>query len=195
MKDENAKDLFENGEWSKNDITMERVGKNIKVFPFVKDGTNRGERHEEFSTVGAGQTFRVTLKDFMFESKKVDDQNVFPQDIEEIPAFSVVEVMITPSNTKCCSEGYGFNMGRLRLCPFSLYSMDTPLGLGLIPSDYDSGVRFSEECREASPALGKILDTKNIGFSGKIRQGSYLVEYKEDICLLYTSTLPTIYPV
>lgn len=180
-RDENARDLFEDGEWSKNDVTMERVGKSVKVYSFTKDGNNRGEREEgRYSVVSAGQTFRVILKAFMYEEKKVEEHSVFPQDVEFIPAFSVIEVMVSPSHTKSSGEGYGLNVSRVRACPFTLHSMLTPLGLGLIPQGYDAGLEFAEDSLGKNPAFQKILETKNVGFFGKVLAGSYLVEYKED---------------
>jgi len=38
VKDENTKELFENGEWARNDITMERVGSSVLMYSFIKDG-------------------------------------------------------------------------------------------------------------------------------------------------------------
>jgi len=67
VRDDNAKDLFEMGEWAKNDVTMERVGKSVIVYSFAKDGQqSRGERADDkISVVTAGQTFRVILHDHM----------------------------------------------------------------------------------------------------------------------------------
>ncbi len=66
VRDENAKELFENGEWARNDITMERVGQSVLMYSFVKEGQARGERVDScVSTITAGQTFRVRLQDFM----------------------------------------------------------------------------------------------------------------------------------
>jgi hypothetical protein len=67
VRDENAKDLFEMGEWAKNDVTMERVGKSLLVYSFNKDGQqSRGDRiDDKISIVAAGQTFRVVLHDHM----------------------------------------------------------------------------------------------------------------------------------
>lgn len=66
VRDDNAKELFENGEWARNDITMERVGQSVQMYSFVKEGQARGERVDAcVSTISAGQTFRVRLQDFM----------------------------------------------------------------------------------------------------------------------------------
>ena len=37
-KDENTKELFENGEWARNDVTTERVGSSVLMYSFIKDG-------------------------------------------------------------------------------------------------------------------------------------------------------------
>lgn len=45
---------------------MERVGKSVLVYSFLKDGQGKGERVDaSVSTICAGQTFRVRLQDFM----------------------------------------------------------------------------------------------------------------------------------
>jgi len=94
VKDDNTKELFENGEWARNDVTMERVGQSVLMFSFVKDGQGKGERLDSsVSVVSAGQTFRVVLQHFMYEDKKTG-VSVFPSDMDVIPPFTVVEVMI-----------------------------------------------------------------------------------------------------
>jgi hypothetical protein len=61
-----VKELFENGEWARDDTTMERVGKSVIMYSFVKDGQAKGERVDAaMSVIRAGQTFRVRLQDFM----------------------------------------------------------------------------------------------------------------------------------
>jgi hypothetical protein len=66
VRDDNAKELFENGEWARNDITMERVGQSVKMYSFVKDGQAKGERLDTHSSIiASGQTFRVRLQSFM----------------------------------------------------------------------------------------------------------------------------------
>jgi len=86
-KDENTKELFENGEWARNDVTTERVGSSVLMYSFIKDGQvvfcvflvvcqllstlkpvlqAKGERVDtSISTIASGQTFRVRLQDFM----------------------------------------------------------------------------------------------------------------------------------
>jgi hypothetical protein len=66
-REDTGKDLFEIGEWAKDDVTMERVGKSVLVYSFAKDGqASRGERADDkISHVAAGQTIRVILHDFM----------------------------------------------------------------------------------------------------------------------------------
>lgn len=82
----------------------------VKMYSYTKEGQNsKGERSETYSTITTGQTFRVALKDFMYESKKKGDRkegdrkpldnDVFPSDIDIIPQYSVVEIMLNPSHT------------------------------------------------------------------------------------------------
>lgn len=66
-RDDAGKELFEMGEWARNDVTMERVGKSVRVYSYAKDGqSSRGERADDkTSVVASGQTIRVILHDFM----------------------------------------------------------------------------------------------------------------------------------
>ncbi len=111
-----------------------------------------------------------------YEEKKGDAaRNVFPSDLDVIPAFSVVEIMFSPANQGGFEQGYGVSVGRVRLCEFSLYSMLNPLGLGLLPATYEASVASSETWRQANPGLGKVLEEKNTGFFGKVAKGAYLI--------------------
>lgn len=66
VKDDATKELFEHGEWARDETTMERVGKSVLMYSFLKDGQAKGERVDAaVSTVCSGQTFRVRLQDFM----------------------------------------------------------------------------------------------------------------------------------
>jgi hypothetical protein len=153
---------------------MERVGQSVRMYSFVKDGQARGERDDSaVSVIASGQTIRVRLQDFMYEDKK--SNNVFPANLEVIPAFSVVEIMVNPANQGGYEAGYGLVVARVRPCEFSLYSMQTPLGLGLLPRTYEASVAQSEAWMEGNPGLKRVLEDKNTGFFGRITKGSYLV--------------------
>jgi uncharacterized protein involved in tellurium resistance len=66
IKDDNTKELFENGEWARNEITTERVGSSVLMYSFIKDGQAKGDRVDSsVSTVASGQTIRIRLQDFM----------------------------------------------------------------------------------------------------------------------------------
>jgi hypothetical protein len=154
----------------------------VRMYSFVKEGQyNKGERSEEYAVIESGMTFRVSLKDFMYEAKKSETMQVFPADLDEIPAFSVVEIMICPSNTKAFGEGYGFHLGRVRPCDFTLYSMQTALGLSLLPGTYEESAARADAWAEANPALRKVLECKNTGFFGRAMPGSYVVKYGEGV--------------
>lgn len=154
---------------------MERVGKSVLMYSFVKDGQGKGERLDgSVSVVSAGQTFRVRLQDFMYEEKK-GGSNVFPVGLEHIPAFSVVEIMVTPANQGGFEQGYGLSLARVRPCDFTLYSMCGPLGLGLLPSTYAGSLQLAEGWRETNPGLKRVLEEKNTGFFGRVTQGSYFI--------------------
>lgn len=188
VKDDNTKDLFENGDWARNDITMERVGRSVVVYSFIKEGQAKGDRVDSCSsTICSGQTLRFRLQDFMYEEKKGGGElmrNVFPSDMDVIPAFSVIEVMFSASNQGQFDQGYAVSIARVRPCDFSLYSMHTPLGLGLLPSTYESSVESSEAFVQANQGLRKVLEDKNTGFFGHITKGSYIIKYNDDFRLV-----------
>lgn len=151
------------------------------MYSFLKEGQNKGERSEDSVVIESGMTFRVSLKEFMYETKKSEAMNVFPADLDEIPAMSVVEIMICPSNTGGFTEGYGFHVGRVRPCDFSLYSMQTTLGLSLLPGTYEESVAKAEGWLEGNQGLRKMLECKNTSFFGRARTGSYVVKYGDGI--------------
>jgi hypothetical protein len=166
---------------------MERVGRSVQVFSFIKDGQAKGERVDEsVSTICAGQTYRVRLMDFMYEEKKGNDggRNVFPSDVDVIPQYSVIEVMFSPANTGQFEQGFGVSVGRVRTCEFSLYSMQTPLGLGMLPSSYEASVQASEAFVQGTPGLRRVLEDKNTGFFGRVTKGSYIIKYNDDFRLV-----------
>ena len=105
---------------------------------------------------------------------------MFPADKDVIPPFTVLEVMISAGNTKSYDEGFGITVARVRECPFSLYTMLGPLGLGLLPSTYETSVAAAEASLQLSPGLQKVLETKNTGFFGRITTGSYVTKYSDD---------------
>ena len=171
-------------DWARNDVTMERVGQSVLAYSFHKDGQSKGERVDEAtSLVAAGQTYKFRLHSFMFEEKKTQP-SVFPQDLDVIPAFSVVEVMISPSNMKQFEEGWGIGLTQVRPCSFSLYSIQHPLGLGLLPQSYEESVRQADGHVQTNSGLRKILEDKNTGFFGRVVPGSYFIRYNEDFRLV-----------
>jgi hypothetical protein len=163
---------------------MERVGQSVLMYSFVKDGQARGERIDaSASVIAAGQTIRMRLQEFMYEDKKGGSNNVFPTDASTIPPFSVVEIMLNPANQGGFEQGYGLVIARVRPCDFTLYSMQTPLGLGLLPPTYEAGVAKGEAWAEANQGLKRVLEDKNIGFFGRVTTGSYLIRSTHHPCL------------
>lgn len=82
-------------------------------------------------------------------------------------------------------------VARVRPCDFTLYSMLSPLGLGLLPSSYEESVRLGETFNEANPGLRKVLEDKNCGFFGAVTKGAYLVRYNEDFRLVGPKETPS----
>lgn len=190
IRDDDAKYLFEACEWAKDEVTMDRAAKSVLMYSFIKDGLSRGERVEDnISHVESGQTFNVILHDHLYEEKKGGNssngngeasRNVFPSGVDVIPTFTVIEVAINPANSKGFEEGWGFNLMRVRQCPFTLYSMLGPLGLGLLPSTHALSLTQADAGLQLSPGLRKVLEPKNTGFFGAVARGSYLVRHGTD---------------
>ncbi len=182
--DENTKELFEAGEWAKNDVTCERVMRSVLVYSFAKDGQSRGERADDkVSCIESGLTLRAILHDFMYEEKKGGaSAGVFPTGIDVIPPFTVIEVILTSGNAKAFDEGYAVNLARVRPCTpsFTLYSMLGPLGLDLVPSTYEASVAAAEAAIQVSPGLQKVVELKNTGFFVRIAVGAYVTKYSDD---------------
>jgi hypothetical protein len=152
---------------------MERVVQSVRVYTFLKDGNNKGLRQDDYAVLAAGQTLRFMMQDHMYESKA---DPVFPTDLEWIEAFQVVEVMLNPSNSVAFDGGWGLNIGRIRPVAFSLHSLNTPLGLHLLPRSYKDSLNVDESCK----GLTRLLETKNTGFFVNVQRGSYVVCYKDD---------------
>lgn len=173
---------------------MERVGRSVVVYSFIKEGQAKGERVDTAaSTICSGQTFRFRLQDFMYEEKKGADmmRNVFPADMDVIPQFSVIEVMFSASNSGQYDQGYAISVARVRPCEFSLYSMQNPLGLGLLPTTYEASVQDSEASVQANQGLRRVLEDKNTGFFGRITKGAYIIKYNDDFRLVGPKENPT----
>ncbi len=177
------------GEWARDEVTFDRVGKSVLMYSFLKDGLSRGERvDDKISCISAGNTFKMLLHDFLFEDKDkksgggdAGSRNVFPTDIDVIPAFSVVEIAINPANSGSFDEGWGINVSRVRPCAFSLYSMMTPLGLSLLHPTHAKSTSAAEAAVEVSPGLRRVVEPRNTGFFAQATRGSYIVKYSEDI--------------
>ena len=168
---------------------MNRAGKSVLLYSFLKDGQARGERvDDKISCIESGQTFNIILNEFMYEEKKANtssgakegSRNVFPADLDFIPPFTVVEVALNPGNSGQFDEGWGISVARIRPCQFSLYSMLNPLGLELLPTTYEASVALAEAGHSVSPGLKRVLESKNTSFFAKVMQGSYLVKHGLD---------------
>jgi len=85
------------------------------------------------------------------------------------------------------TDGYAFNVSRIRPCDFTLYSLNSSLGLGLLPPDHNTSIKLAESTVEQNPGLQKIVETRNTGFFGKITPCSYLVPFNEDTWRLVSS--------
>ena len=82
------------------------------------------------------------------------------------------------------SSGYGFSVGRVRPCDFSLYSFMNPIGLSLLPSNYQAALTFAVDNAQSNPVLNKSIEHNDVGFYGAVAKGSYLVKYNDELMRL-----------
>jgi hypothetical protein len=114
------------------------------------------------------------------EKKGGPGAGVFPADTDFIKPFTVIEVVISAGHLASYETGFGINVGRVRPCQFSLYTMMGPLGLGLLENTYAASVAAGEASVQLSPGLQKVIETKNTGFFGSVTRGSYITKYNDD---------------
>jgi hypothetical protein len=158
----------------------EYVFQSIKMYSFPREGkADKGPRCDDIcTTIEVGQTLHFSLQDFMYEAKPKTERNTFPSEVDSIPAFRLVEMVIEPNVDVQARNGYGIRLSQFRLLPYSMYSYLTPLNKDLLVSSYENTVnRFFDKCvDESSPAyfIRQNLEQKNLGFMVKINPGSYI---------------------
>jgi len=78
-----------------------RVIKEVKMFSFQREGTfDKGPRDDEAcSVLTVGETIHFKIHDFMFEDRS-KGESMFPKDVQVIPEYSVVEVVVSPGDLK-----------------------------------------------------------------------------------------------
>ena len=71
---------------------------------------NKGKRDDEkFCELCVGATIRFNIQTFMYDEKK-SGTPLFPEGLEVIPEFSMVEITILPQAVKEEQQGYGMKV-------------------------------------------------------------------------------------
>ena len=117
----------------------------------------KGDRDDSTSsTLHVGQTLAFWAHRYMF-----DDMDIFPADA--IRPFSIVDVMIAPTNTGQSVGGYGIQLKKICMHPTSLYSYVT----NALCSSLEQESLLACSRQLESPFIQRQLETKNITFFGK----------------------------
>ena len=112
------------------------AGTSVKLYSFAKTKNNmeKGPRDENLTfTIRCGQTLTFYLNDWMFGA----DRNVFQEGVDSIPAYSMVDFIISSTNNED-PKGYGFKINRIVPHASTLYSYMTPSALMALPSNKDT---------------------------------------------------------
>jgi hypothetical protein len=84
-------------------------------------------------------TFFLTHYAYDEDEKKIP---VFPKGLLTLPAFTVVEIVVSPSHTQ--SDGFGVNLRHMAPHDSSLYSYMTPAALEALPHSEAEAMQFYE---------------------------------------------------
>ena len=174
QKSPDKKDLFGNVQSVRGD-SGESLISSVDVFSFPRVGKDgKGDRIDNVvSTVEVGDTYHFVLHRFMYEKQKDDTGNVFPKDIEAIPPFTLVEIVVDPVEVTNCESGYGLKLSRVRTIPYqTLYSHMTPLFLKTVCTTLTETMQRIEAKLNGENAahhyVRNVSDVKNPSFLAKV---------------------------
>ena len=99
VRDPDARPLFEVSDIA--DRNGQRAIAALNVYSFKREGkADKGPRNDgQTAEIRVGMTIRFKVQTFMYEKKGGRDDSrddVFPPDLDVIPEFSLVEVMVLP---------------------------------------------------------------------------------------------------
>ena len=103
VRDPDARPLFEVSDVAERN--GQRAIAALQVFSFKRDGkSDKGPRNDgQTAELRVGMTIRFKVQTFMYEKKGGRDDSrddVFPAEMDVIPEFSLVEVMVLPGELK-----------------------------------------------------------------------------------------------
>ena len=116
------------------------------------------------------------VQSFMFNVKKMDnggDQFLFPQNMQFIPEFSVVDMHLMIANNDT-EGGYGCKLKRLDIHPTTLYSYMGPENLQMLPKTFQQASDLALERAMKSPFAHNQFESKNVAFFAKVPVNSFV---------------------
>lgn len=115
------------------------------------------------------------------DSKKTP---VFPRDMEVIPAFTIVDIVIAPTHSQA-SQGFGMKLASIAPHASStLYSYMSPNNNGtglldLLPHSEAEAKQYYETREASCERIQSLIERTRECFYVRLPKGSFLVEYAE----------------
>lgn len=170
-------------EVDKQRLDAESVITAVKLYSFERQGqADKGSRNDAVNfVVRIGDTLRFLNNQYMF-----DKAGLFPEDMDFVDPFKLMEVVVEPAAETQCAEGWGIKLRSMRMLPYSMYSYLTPLNKQLLASStldslIDSTVaRVTDDSKECY-YMRQMLEQRNHGFLTKVDSGAVLVTASDDV--------------
>ena len=177
VRDPDARPLFEVSDVA--DRNGQRAIAALQVFSFKRDGkSDKGPRNDgQTAELRVGMTMRFKVQTFMYEKKGGRDDSrddVFPADLDVIPEFSLVEVMVLPGTSESADKNFGLSIARIRPLAHSLYSYLTPVGLPLLPSTFDTAMELARQVAERGESIQAMIETQCVSFFAGVDPKAHL---------------------
>jgi hypothetical protein len=140
-------------------------GSHMKIWSFESEGTDKGPRCENISwTLEPADTiiFYVNSKNFRNanEAKKL-----FDVDVDEIPAFSVLQIELQPKGSKTITENFsGHRITGIRFFKHSLYSFTNILKENFPKNIQEATQRMQQRHENELNLVAKDLEMEEVCF-------------------------------
>jgi hypothetical protein len=177
VRDPDTRPLFEVCDIA--DRNGQRAIAALQVYSFRREGkSDKGPRNDgQTAELRVGMTIRFKVQTFMYEKKGGRDDSrddVFPADLEVIPEFSLVEVMVLPGTSESADKNFGLSIARIRPLQHSLYSYLTPTGLPLMPSSFDASMDLAKQLTERGESIQAMIETQCVSFFAAVDRRAHL---------------------
>lgn len=150
------------------------IVKGLRLWPFKKEAVpgSRGPRYEDKSFIMQGGDVYITFvsaKDFI-KSNNDKGQSLFPEDMDEIPAFTMLEVEVSSKigDPQINKEGQlaqrtsNIRMMQMKVHKYSLYSYDDVF-VNFAPS-LESARHWALTKQEKNPIISRDIETSDVVF-------------------------------